>query len=101
MKVGLLFGSFNPIHQGHIDIANYFATNTDLKEVWLVVSPQNPFKTKLKLLSPQIRLALVDIALQNEPNLKSCDIELAMPTPSYTIDTLKLLGKQYVFFNIW
>jgi nicotinate-nucleotide adenylyltransferase len=96
MKVGLLFGSFNPIHQGHIDIANYFATNTDVQEVWLVVSPQNPFKTKLKLLSPAIRLALVDMALQNEPHLKSCNIELSMPTPSYTIDTMRLLDKQYV-----
>ena len=96
MKVGLLFGSFNPIHQGHIDIANYFATNTDVQEVWFVVSPQNPFKTKLKLLNPAIRLSLVDMALQDEPNLKSCNIELAMPTPSYTIDTLLLLAKQYV-----
>ena len=99
MKVGLLFGSFNPIHQGHIDIANYFATHCNLNKVWLVVSPQNPFKTTLKLLSPHIRLDMVDLALQNEDNLRSCDIELSMPTPSYTIDTMKKLVSKHTDYE--
>ncbi|MEN8927286.1 MAG: nicotinate (nicotinamide) nucleotide adenylyltransferase [Flavobacteriales bacterium] len=90
-KIGLFFGSFNPIHIGHLVIASHIAESDLVDEVWFVVSPQNPFKEKKSLLEDYHRLALVNEAIENEENLKSCDIEFNMPKPSYTADTLAFL----------
>ncbi|MEL6635289.1 MAG: nicotinate (nicotinamide) nucleotide adenylyltransferase [Bacteroidota bacterium] len=95
MKIGLFFGSFNPIHVGHLIIANYMATQTDLKQVWLVVSPQNPFKTKSSLARDYDRLHLVELAIEDNPALRASDIEFKLPKPSYTIDTLTYLREKY------
>lgn len=94
-KIGLLFGSFNPIHNGHLILANYMAEFTDLDEVWFVVSPQNPLKEKTTLLADYHRLALVRIALEDQQKLKASNIEFNMPIPSYTIDTLTYLSDAY------
>ena len=94
-KIGLFFGSFNPIHVGHLIIANYMATQTDLKEVWLVVSPQNPLKKKSTLARDHDRLHLVRLAIEDNPNLKASNIEFDLPQPSYTIDTLTYLQEQH------
>ena len=80
-KVGLFFGSFNPIHVGHLILANYFTEHTDLDEVWFIVSPQNPFKQKQSLLPNYHRLELVYRATQEYPKLKVSDIEFGLPTP--------------------
>ncbi|MHA6246576.1 nicotinate (nicotinamide) nucleotide adenylyltransferase [Pontibacter sp. CAU 1760] len=95
MKVGLLFGSFNPIHIGHLILANFMATNTDLDTVWLVVSPQNPFKPSNTLLHEFDRLHMVSLAIADNPNLGVSNIEFSMPKPSYTIDTLTYLQEKY------
>ena len=94
-KIGLFFGSFNPIHIGHLIIANHIAESNLVNEVWFVVSPQNPFKEKNSLLEDYHRLALVNEAVEHEENLKSCDIEFTMPKPSYTSDTLAFLMDKY------
>ncbi len=94
-KTGLFFGSFNPIHSGHLILANYMAEFTDLDEVWFVVSPQNPLKEKNTLLAEHHRLALVRIAVEDQQKLGVTDIEFRMPRPSYTIDTLTWLGEKY------
>ena len=94
-KTGLLFGSFNPIHTGHLILANFMAEFTDLDEVWFVVSPQNPLKNKKTLLADYHRLALVRLAIENHPRLGVTDIEFKMPLPSYTIDTLTYLSEKY------
>ncbi len=91
-KIGLLFGSFNPIHSGHLILANYMAEFTDLDEVWFVVSPQNPLKNKSSLLADYHRLALVRLAVEDSVKLKVSNIEFNMPKPSYTIDTLTWLS---------
>ncbi|RZK22197.1 MAG: nicotinate-nucleotide adenylyltransferase [Hymenobacter sp.] len=90
-RVGLLFGSFNPVHTGHLILAEYFATRTDLAEVWLVVSPQSPFKVGEELLPDTARLALLQLAVADNPRLRAEDIELSLPQPSYTITTLDAL----------
>lgn len=95
MKVGLLFGSFNPIHIGHLILANFMATNTDLDAVWLVVSPQNPFKQSNTLLHEFDRLHMVSLAVADNQNLGVSNIEFSMPKPSYTIDTLTYLQEKY------
>ena len=95
MKIGLFFGSFNPIHVGHLIIANYMASYTDLKEVWLVVSPQNPFKQKQSLARDYDRLHLVRLAIGDNPKLKASNIEFDLPKPSYTIDTLTYLKEKH------
>ncbi len=94
-KIGLLFGSFNPIHIGHLIIANYFTQYSDTEEVWLVVSPQNPFKADEFLLDENIRYKLVSMALNDNKNLKACDIEFQMDIPSYTVKTLAKLINEY------
>ena len=94
MKIGLFFGSFNPIHVGHLIIANYMATQTDLKEVWLVVSPQNPHKQKSSLARDYDRLHLVRLAIDRNPKLKASNIEFNLPQPSYTVDTLAHLKEK-------
>ncbi len=95
MKTGLFFGSFNPIHIGHLIIANYMATFTDLKEVWLVVSPHNPLKLKSGLANMYDRLEMARLATENAPQIKVSDIEFKLPQPSYTIDTLTYLHEKY------
>jgi nicotinate-nucleotide adenylyltransferase len=94
-RVGLLFGSFNPVHLGHLILAEYFATRTDLAEVWLVVSPQSPFKIGENMLPDTDRLALLRLAVDGNPHLRAEDIELSLPRPSYTIATLDALRVRY------
>jgi nicotinate-nucleotide adenylyltransferase len=91
MKIGLYFGSFNPIHIGHLIIANHIINATDYKKVWFVVSPQNPLKQSKNLLNEYNRLHLVRLATDDNPDFKVCDIEFKLPKPSYTIDTLTYL----------
>ncbi len=95
MKIGLFFGSFNPIHTGHLIIANTMATCTDLEQVWFVVSPQNPFKKNKSLLHEFDRLEMVERAISDNYRLKATDIEFHMPRPSYTIDTLIRILEKY------
>lgn len=95
MKVGLFFGSFNPVHVGHMIIANYMAQHTDLDQVWMVVSPQNPLKKRNTLAKDYDRLYLIDQAIDDNPLLKSSNIEFSLPKPSYTIDTLTYLKEKY------
>ena len=95
MRIGLLFGSFNPVHHGHLIVGSYVQQNTDLQQVWLVVSPQNPLKDTSSLLNDYHRLALVHLATEDEPNLKAIDIEFHLPRPSYTINTLTYLQEKY------
>ncbi len=93
--IGLFFGSFNPIHVGHLIIANYMVEFTDLKEVWFVISPHNPHKAKETLLNDNHRLQLVRIAIEYNNKLKASTIEFSMPQPSYTADTLAYLKDKY------
>jgi len=95
MKVGLYFGSFNPIHHGHLLIASYVLNHTELKQVWFVVSPQNPLKPAASLLNEYHRLYLVQLAVEGEKNLKASNIEFKLPRPSYTIETLTYLQEKY------
>jgi nicotinate-nucleotide adenylyltransferase len=90
-RVGLLFGSFNPVHIGHLILAEHFATRTDLAEVWLVVTPQNPFKAASGLLPEAERLRWVELAIAGNPHLRAEAIEFELPRPSYTIATLDAL----------
>lgn len=98
-KIGLFFGSFNPVHIGHFAIAGYMKEFTDLDELWFVVSPQNPLKKKSTLLSDRDRLYLVDLAIGENPDLKSSDIEFNRTSPSYTIDTMALLTDRYPHYR--
>ena len=95
MKIGLYFGSFNPIHNGHLIIAQHFLEETDLEKIWFVVSPQNPFKQNHSLLNEYHRLFLVQKAIEGESNMKAVDIEFGLPKPSYTIDTMTYLEEKY------
>lgn len=95
MKTGLFFGSFNPVHVGHMVIANYMLAFTDMKRLWFVPSPQNPFKNKSSLLAANKRIMLLNAAVGEHPHMKVSDIELKMPVPSYTIDTLTYLKEKY------
>lgn len=95
MKIGLFFGSFNPIHIGHLILANYLIEHTDMDELWFVVSPQNPFKDKKSLLNDNIRLEMVELAIKNYPKMRASNIEFSLPQPSYTIDTLTYLHEKY------
>jgi nicotinate-nucleotide adenylyltransferase len=94
-KIGLLFGSFNPIHTGHVILAHFMATHTDLDAVWLVVSPQSPFKVGQEMLGEEERYQLVNLAIRHNDRLRALNIEFAMPKPSYTIDTLDELSRRY------
>jgi len=94
-KTGLFFGSFNPIHSGHLMIASYMVEYTDLDQVWFVVSPHNPLKEKSTLLADNHRLFMVNLAIENDPRFRSSNIEFKLPKPSYTIDTLTYLGEKY------
>jgi nicotinate-nucleotide adenylyltransferase len=95
MKVGLFFGSFNPIHIGHLAIANYFAEFTDLEQIWMVVSPQSPFKQNEDLLPEYQRYRMVEMALQGDFHIRATDIEFNLPKPSYTADTLAYLSEHH------
>lgn len=92
---GLFFGSFNPIHFGHLCIAEFMVEFGGLKEVWFIVSPHNPLKDKATLLSDQYRLEMVEAAIENDERFRVSDIEFRMPRPSYTIDTLARLSEQH------
>lgn len=94
-KIGLYFGSFNPIHIGHLIIANHMVNYTDLDEVWFVVSPLNPFKKKKILLDDFVRLELVNRAIEGYDKLKVSDVEFGLPRPSYTINTLVYITEKY------
>ena len=94
-KIGLFFGSFNPIHIGHLILANYILENSDMDELWFVVSPQNPFKDKKSLLTDHNRLDMVQLAVKNYPKMRASNVEYSLPKPSYTIDTLTYLKEKY------
>lgn len=95
MKVGLYFGSFNPIHIGHLIIASHMANHGDVQQVWMVVSPQNPLKPSSVLLNEYHRLHLVQLAVEGNSQLRASDVEFKLPRPSYTIDTLTYLKEKY------
>lgn len=95
MKIGLFFGSFNPVHIGHLTIANHFLNNTDLDKVWFIVSPQNPFKESKGLLNEYNRLHLLKLATEDDNRIKVSDIEFTLPRPSYTATTLMHLEEKY------
>lgn len=95
MKVGLYFGTFNPIHVGHIIIANHLVEYSDLDEIWMVVTPHNPHKKKNSLLENHHRYELVYIALEKYPKIKPTDIEFKLPQPNYTVKTLAFIDEKY------
>ncbi len=95
MKTGLYFGTFNPIHNGHLHIAQYMAQHTNLDEVWLVVTPQNPLKEKSTLLHDEQRLHMAQLAVAHVEGVHVSDVEFTLPKPSYTIDTLTHLTTQH------
>jgi nicotinate-nucleotide adenylyltransferase len=95
MKIGLYFGSFNPIHIGHLIVAEFVANHTHVQQVWFVVSPQNPFKQSASLLNEYQRLHLVNLAIDHNERLKASDVEFKLPKPSYTIHTLTYLAEKY------
>ena len=95
MKVGLYFGSFNPVHHGHLIIASHVVQSTGLDQVWFVVSPQNPLKPAVGLLNEYHRLHLIRAAIDGERSLRATDIEFKLPKPSYTIDTLTYIREKY------
>lgn len=99
MNVGLYFGSFNPIHVGHLIIAQYMIQQKDIDAVWFVLSPHNPLKNKSTLLEDYHRLAILKIAIEDEPKFRAEDIEFKMPQPSYTIDTLAYLSEKHPTVN--
>jgi nicotinate-nucleotide adenylyltransferase len=94
-KTGLLFGSFNPIHTGHLIIASYMLEFSDLEEVWFVVSPQNPLKERSSLLGDHHRLQMVNVAIEKDYRFRASNIEFDLPRPSYTIHTLAYLQEKY------
>lgn len=95
MQIGLFFGSFNPIHNGHLIIANHILNETALKKIWFVVSPQNPLKSEGTLLDEYNRLHLVRLAVEDDTRLKASDIEFFLPRPSYTLHTLLKLKEKF------
>jgi nicotinate-nucleotide adenylyltransferase len=95
MKIGLYFGSFNPVHIGHLIIASHIVNNTDVEQIWFVVSPQNPLKKSSTLLNEYHRLHLVRVAIEGNSQFKASDSEFKLPKPSYTIDTITYLKEKY------
>jgi len=95
MKIGLYFGTFNPIHTGHLIIANHLVENSDLDAVWFVVTPHNPLKDKKSLLADHHRLAMVHIAVEDYPKMEVSDIEFQLPLPNYTVHTLAYIGEKF------
>jgi len=99
MKIGLYFGTFNPIHVGHLTIANHMAENSDLDQVWFVVTPHSPFKKKSSLLDNNHRYQMVDRAVEDYSKLRASDIEFNLPQPNYTINTLTYLEEKYADYE--
>lgn len=99
MKIGLYFGSFNPIHTGHLIIANHILNETSLQKIWFVLSPQNPFKTEASLLNEYDRLHLVQTAIEGNDGFRAMDIEFSLPKPSYTVHTLQYLKEKYPTYS--
>jgi len=99
MQIGLFFGSFNPIHVGHLIIAQYIINTQTIEEIWFVISPQSPFKKKADLSSNEHRLEMVKLATAKNSALKASSIEFNLPTPSYTINTLEVLKEKHPDFN--
>ncbi|MBP9185602.1 MAG: nicotinate-nucleotide adenylyltransferase [Bacteroidia bacterium] len=95
MKIGLFFGSFNPVHTGHLLIANYFVQFTQLDKIWFIVSPQNPFKANGTLLNETVRLDMLKLAINGDDRFKASDFEFNLPRPSYTVNTLAELQKAH------
>lgn len=95
MKIGLFFGTYNPIHVGHMVIANYMVEYTDLERLWIVVTPHNPFKEKKSMLADYQRLQLVKIAIEDDNRFRASDIEFNLPQPNYTIHTLTYLKEKH------
>ncbi len=95
MNIGLYFGSFNPIHYGHLILAQTMLNETPLNALWFIVSPQNPFKKKQNLLNEYDRLRMVELALEDDDQMLASNVEFSLPRPSYTIDTLTHLADQY------
>jgi len=95
MRIGLFFGSFNPVHNGHLAIAQFLKQKEGFDQIWMVVSPNNPLKEPHELAHEKDRLNMVKLAIQNLPYLHTCDVEFSLPKPSYTIETLHYLEKQY------
>ncbi len=102
MNIGLYFGTFNPIHVGHLVIANHMVEFSDLDEIWMVVTPHNPFKKKSSLLADNHRLQLVQIATEDYPKLKVSNIEFKLPQPNYTVNTLAHISEKHTkhIFNL-
>lgn len=94
-KIGLYFGSFNPIHIGHLMVAEYLVENSDLAEVWFVVTPRSPFKQQAHLLADHHRLYMVRLAVEDDARFRACDAEFKLPQPSYTVHTLAYLQEKY------
>jgi nicotinate-nucleotide adenylyltransferase len=95
MKIGLYFGTFNPIHIGHLIIANHMAEHSDLQQIWMVVTPHNPLKQKNTLLDDRQRLHMVRLATEEYPKIKPSDIEFNLPQPNYTVNTLAHLKDKF------
>ncbi len=95
MNIGLFFGTFNPVHIGHLILGEYLTENYDLDELWYVLSPQSPYKKNIKIADDRLRLHMLELALQNHSKLKATDIEFSLPKPSYTATTLKALSRKY------
>jgi nicotinate-nucleotide adenylyltransferase len=100
MKIGLYFGSFNPIHIGHLIIANHIAEHSDLDQIWMMVTPHNPLKDKKTLLDDYQRLHLVHLAIENYPKIKASDFEFKLPQPNFTINTLAHLQDKYPHYQL-
>jgi nicotinate-nucleotide adenylyltransferase len=99
MKIGLYFGSFNPVHVAHLIVANHVLNETDIEKVWFIVSPQNPFKSEANLLNEYHRLHLVRLATEDDNRIKASDIEFNLPKPSYTTNTLAYLSEKHPEHN--
>jgi nicotinate-nucleotide adenylyltransferase len=99
MKVGLYFGSFNPVHVGHLIIANHILNETEIEKIWFVVSPQNPFKENKSLLNEYDRFHLVRLATQDDTRIKCSDIEFSLSKPSYTSNTMAILSEKHPEHN--
>lgn len=95
IKTGIFGGTFNPVHIGHLALANYLCEYEDLDEVWFLVTPQNPFKKDVRLLDDRIRLEMVEAATRGYPRFRASDFEFGLPRPSYTVDTLRKLSETY------
>lgn len=95
MRIGLFFGSFNPIHLGHSRLARYILEHSDLEQIWLVLSPNNPLKDPHSLLPEKLRFKLAETALRKEKNILPCDREFSLPKPNYTVNTLRALSSEH------